>query len=94
MGSESTSRLPLDDEIRRVSDFADITDRKKRREKSLTVRLKKHSGRNFRERSSRVTAGLVIRSSTESSTSSGRRMGSLVKWPSSSMIPTVPVVLH
>jgi len=30
-----------------VSDFSDITDRKKRREKSLTVRLKKHSGRNF-----------------------------------------------
>lgn len=30
-----------------VSDFADITDRKKKREKSLTVRLKKTSGRNF-----------------------------------------------
>ena len=29
-----------------VSDFAEITDRKKRREKSLTVRLKKTSGRN------------------------------------------------
>jgi large subunit ribosomal protein L2 len=29
-----------------VSDFADITDRKKKREKALTVRLKKHSGRN------------------------------------------------
>lgn len=29
-----------------VSDFAEITDRKKKREKSLTVRLKKHSGRN------------------------------------------------
>jgi large subunit ribosomal protein L2 len=29
-----------------VSDFADITDRKKKPEKSLTVRLKKHSGRN------------------------------------------------
>jgi large subunit ribosomal protein L2 len=30
-----------------VSDFAEITDRKKRPEKSLTVRLKKHGGRNF-----------------------------------------------
>ncbi len=30
-----------------VSDFAEITDRKKRREKKLTVRLKKKSGRNF-----------------------------------------------
>jgi large subunit ribosomal protein L2 len=30
-----------------VSDFAEITDRKKKREKPLTVRLKKHSGRNF-----------------------------------------------
>jgi large subunit ribosomal protein L2 len=29
-----------------VSDFADITDRKKKPEKSLTVRLQKHSGRN------------------------------------------------
>jgi large subunit ribosomal protein L2 len=29
-----------------VSDFAEITDRKKRREKSLTVRLRKTSGRN------------------------------------------------
>ncbi|MGC1276153.1 MAG: 50S ribosomal protein L2 [Planctomycetaceae bacterium] len=29
-----------------VSDFSEITDRKKKREKSLTVRLKKHSGRN------------------------------------------------
>lgn len=29
-----------------VSDFAEITDRKKRPEKSLTVRLKKHGGRN------------------------------------------------
>lgn len=29
-----------------VSDFADITDPKKKPEKSLTVRLKKHSGRN------------------------------------------------
>lgn len=29
-----------------VSDFAEITDRKKRREKSLTVRLNKKSGRN------------------------------------------------
>ena len=29
-----------------VSDFADITDRKKEPEKSLTVRLKKHAGRN------------------------------------------------
>lgn len=29
-----------------VSDFAEITDRKKRREKKLTVRLKKKSGRN------------------------------------------------
>lgn len=29
-----------------VSDFADLTDRKKKREKSLTVRLTKHSGRN------------------------------------------------
>ena len=29
-----------------VSDFADITDPKKRPEKSLTIRLKKHSGRN------------------------------------------------
>ena len=29
-----------------VSDFAEITDRKKRREKRLTVRLKKKSGRN------------------------------------------------
>jgi large subunit ribosomal protein L2 len=29
-----------------VSDFAEITDRKKRREKKLTVRLKKTSGRN------------------------------------------------
>ena len=29
-----------------VSDFAEITDRKKKPEKSLTVRLKKHSGRN------------------------------------------------
>ncbi len=29
-----------------VSDFADITDKKKKPEKSLTVRLKKHSGRN------------------------------------------------
>ncbi|QDT37521.1 50S ribosomal protein L2 [Stratiformator vulcanicus] len=29
-----------------VADFAEITDRKKRPEKSLTVRLKKHSGRN------------------------------------------------
>ncbi len=29
-----------------VSDFAEITDRNKRPEKSLTVRLKKHSGRN------------------------------------------------
>ncbi|WP_437190645.1 50S ribosomal protein L2 [Planctomicrobium sp. SH527] len=30
-----------------VSDFAEITDRKKRPEKSLTVRVKKHGGRNF-----------------------------------------------
>ncbi|MFN0055230.1 MAG: 50S ribosomal protein L2 [Planctomycetales bacterium] len=30
-----------------VSDFADITDRKKPPEKKLLVRLKKHSGRNF-----------------------------------------------
>src|SRR5262245_38615751 len=30
-----------------VSDFAEITDRKKRPEKSLLVRLKKNSGRNF-----------------------------------------------
>lgn len=30
-----------------VSDFAEITDRKKRRERGLTVRLKKKSGRNF-----------------------------------------------
>jgi large subunit ribosomal protein L2 len=30
-----------------VCDFAEITDRKKRREKKLTVRLKKKSGRNF-----------------------------------------------
>jgi len=30
-----------------VSDFAEITDRKKRPEKSLTIRLKKHGGRNF-----------------------------------------------
>jgi large subunit ribosomal protein L2 len=30
-----------------VSDFAEITDRKKPPEKSLVVRLKKHSGRNF-----------------------------------------------
>lgn len=29
-----------------VSDFADITDPKKKPEKSLTIRLKKHSGRN------------------------------------------------
>lgn len=29
-----------------VSDFSDITDRKKEPEKSLTIRLKKHSGRN------------------------------------------------
>lgn len=29
-----------------VSDFSEITDRKKKREKSLTVRLKRHSGRN------------------------------------------------
>lgn len=29
-----------------VSDFSEITDRKKRPEKSLTVRLKKHGGRN------------------------------------------------
>lgn len=29
-----------------VSDFADITDRKKEPEKALTVRLKKHAGRN------------------------------------------------
>lgn len=29
-----------------VSDFAEITDRKKKPEKSLTVRLKKHGGRN------------------------------------------------
>ncbi len=29
-----------------VSDFAEITDRKKKPEKSLTIRLKKHSGRN------------------------------------------------
>ena len=29
-----------------VSDFAEITDRKKRPEKALTVRLKKHAGRN------------------------------------------------
>lgn len=29
-----------------VADFAEITDRKKRPEKSLTVRLKKHAGRN------------------------------------------------
>lgn len=30
-----------------VSDFAEITDRKKKREKNLTVRLKKAGGRNF-----------------------------------------------
>ncbi len=30
-----------------VSDFAEITDRKKKPEKSLTIRLKKHGGRNF-----------------------------------------------
>ena len=30
-----------------VSDFADITDRKKAPEKALLVRLKKTSGRNF-----------------------------------------------
>jgi large subunit ribosomal protein L2 len=30
-----------------VSDFAEITDRKKKREKALTVRLRKKSGRNF-----------------------------------------------
>ncbi|RLS35110.1 MAG: 50S ribosomal protein L2 [Planctomycetota bacterium] len=30
-----------------VSDFADITDRKKKREKSLSIRLPRHGGRNF-----------------------------------------------
>jgi len=33
-----------------VSDFAELTDRKKKREKSLTVRLKKPSGRNHHGR--------------------------------------------